>query len=521
MQPQKTISDVQANRALTRRLARCTDLPSPSGIAIRIIDLCQNPETTMMEVAEVLGHDPALSAKLLRMANSALYARHRRTENIRQAISLFGLNGTLTLSLGFSLVGGERRKIAKGIDHNRFWRRSLAVAVGSQIIGEHLQVGAREELFLAGLLQDIGMLALEKAYPDLYRGMAGRHPPHRQIIEIEESRLQTDHAAIGAWLLRQWRLSENLVEAVARSHWATEKQPESAVSFNDIVAAASDLADIWWQDEPHDALQAWHRIANAPLNLSPDTAKLIVAETANLMTETTALFDIDCDDTVESDLLLQQARELSALRNLRDLQESRVMREKAESLVAHAQELEEAVRRDNLTGLYNRNHLEEILQGECRLAVQNSFPLTVAFIDLDHFKSVNDRFGHQAGDAVLVHCARLLLQNTRHSDIVARYGGEEFVAVLPGTNHAGAQRVCERMLSSLRDTPCTLSDENTITVTASIGVVIFENDNEIHNVYDLLRAADRALYVAKSSGRDRIVYSESRQDGLPPSHTGA
>ena len=197
------------------------------------------------------------------------------------------------------------------------------------------------------------------------------------------------------------------------------------------------------------------------------------------------------------------------------------MHEEAESLVARAQELEEAVRRDNLTGLYNRNHLEEILQGECQLAIQNSFPLTVAFIDLDHFKSVNDRFGHQAGDAVLVHCARLLLQNTRHSDIVARYGGEEFVAVLPGTNHAGAQRVCERMSSALRDTPCTLSDGNTITVTASIGVVIFENGNTIHNVYDLLRAADRALYVAKSSGRNRIVYSDNGQNESPPSPTGA
>lgn len=513
MQPQYSIRDVQSNPDLTMRLARCTDLPSPSGIAIRIIDLCQNPETTMMEVATVLGHDPALSTKLLRMANSALYARHRRTDNIRQAISLFGLNGTLTLSLGFSLVSSARQNIAKGIDHDRFWRRALAVAVGSQIIGQHLQVGAREELFLAGLLQDIGMLALEKAYPDLYQGLAGWHPPHRQIIELEESGLRGDHAAIGAWLLRQWRLPEYLVEAVACSHRTTERQPDSAPGFTDIVAAASDLADIWWHDEPRDAQQAWLLSATANLGLAPEAAAEIVAETANAMTETTAMFDIECDDTVLPDLLLEQARELIALRNLHDMQESRVMREKAESLVARAQELEEAVRRDNLTGLYNRNHLEEILQGECQLAIQNSFPLTVAFIDLDHFKSVNDRFGHQAGDAVLVHCARLLLQNTRHSDIVARYGGEEFVAVLPGTNRAGAQRVCDRMLSSLRDTPCALAGGNEVTVTASIGVVIFENGNTIHNVYDLLRAADRALYVAKSSGRDRIVYSDDERNG--------
>ncbi|MFQ5488403.1 MAG: HDOD domain-containing protein, partial [Gammaproteobacteria bacterium] len=124
--------------ALTKKLQLCTELPSPAGIAIRIIELCQDPDTSLGEVASVIGHDPAISAKLMRMANSPLYARQRKIENIRQAISLFGLNGTLTLALGFSVVDSSRQQ-GGCLDHNHFWRRSLACAISSQLLGARLE----------------------------------------------------------------------------------------------------------------------------------------------------------------------------------------------------------------------------------------------------------------------------------------------------------------------------------------------------------------------------------------------
>jgi diguanylate cyclase (GGDEF)-like protein len=230
-----------------------------------------------------------------------------------------------------------------------------------------------------------------------------------------------------------------------------------------------------------------------------------LSETLRLHGETAAVFDIDPGKDVPSDMLLEQAKEIAAIRSLRDMQDVAAMKEKAEALVSRTQELEEAIRRDDLTGLFNRTYLEAIMATECELATKISYPLAVAFIDLDHFKAINDQYGHQAGDTVLIHCARLLLQNTRHSDITARYGGEEFVVVLPGTPRQGAQRVCERMLQSLRDTPCALADGGEIVATASIGLAIFEDSKTINNVHDLLHTADRALYEAKSRGRNQLV----------------
>ena len=107
-QSQEPLSSQIDSKVLYARLKRCTNLPSPPPVGMRIVELGQDPETTVHQVAEVVGLDPALTAKILRMANSPLYARQRKTENLRQAITLFGLNGTLTLALSFTIIGSSR-----------------------------------------------------------------------------------------------------------------------------------------------------------------------------------------------------------------------------------------------------------------------------------------------------------------------------------------------------------------------------------------------------------------------------
>ena len=207
-----------ANNELRNRLEHCTNLPSPPGVATRIIELSLDPNVSLNDVAAAVRVDPALTTKILRIANSAFYARQRKIDNLHQAIMMFGLNGTLTLALSFSLVKSLCGTDGKGMDYNLFWRRSLAAAIACRSIGSRLQLGSKEDLFLTGLIQDIGMLALDQFVPDLYQEIGPQQGDHLHVQNVERETLSTDHAAVGAWLLQRWNLPERWVQAVAGSH---------------------------------------------------------------------------------------------------------------------------------------------------------------------------------------------------------------------------------------------------------------------------------------------------------------
>ncbi|MFZ5774669.1 MAG: GGDEF domain-containing protein [Thermodesulfobacteriota bacterium] len=158
---------------------------------------------------------------------------------------------------------------------------------------------------------------------------------------------------------------------------------------------------------------------------------------------------------------------------------------------------------DGLTGLYNHRHFQEMLRHEFLLAQRNRADLACMMLDLDHFKEVNDSCGHQFGDLVLKGTAIQILDETRRTDTVARYGGEEFAILLPNTDLSGALRIAERIRKRAGDY-LHQNGSHTKRVTISIGVA----STGIHhpeNPEDLLLYADRALYLAKETGRDRVL----------------
>ena len=177
------------------------------------------------------------------------------------------------------------------------------------------------------------------------------------------------------------------------------------------------------------------------------------------------------------------------------------------SLVSHWRERERRIealaKTDPLTELYNRRFFMELFERELDKARRYNQPLSCVMVDLDHFKRINDRHGHLAGDQVLLSAARAMKAGVRTTDLLARYGGEEFVIVLPLTDAAGAQELAERCRRLVHDSPV-MHDKATISVTASMGVATFPHEG-VQTVDDLLSLADEALYRAKEAGRDRIA----------------
>ncbi len=158
--------------------------------------------------------------------------------------------------------------------------------------------------------------------------------------------------------------------------------------------------------------------------------------------------------------------------------------------------------RDPLTRTFNRRFLPSVLGREIAMAQSTRAPLSVLMIDVDHFKGINDRYGHPAGDAVLGQVAELIINSVRSSDFVFRYGGEEFLIVLIESDVAEAQRVAEGLRLRFQDQAITLPDHTTIKATMSIGVAGYTG----HPDYEvLIDAADRALYKAKNNGRNQVA----------------
>ncbi len=159
--------------------------------------------------------------------------------------------------------------------------------------------------------------------------------------------------------------------------------------------------------------------------------------------------------------------------------------------------------RDPLTGLFNRRYMEETLARETRRAARNRHPVGIIMLDLDHFKTVNDRFGHEAGDRLLRAVGGLLSRSVRSEDIACRYGGEEFTLIMPEAALGEAAERAEAVRRAIRDLRVEYRDEVVGSVTGSLGVAVYPD----HGPTGLaaLAAADAALYFAKARGRDRVA----------------
>lgn len=161
---------------------------------------------------------------------------------------------------------------------------------------------------------------------------------------------------------------------------------------------------------------------------------------------------------------------------------------------------------DALTGVFNRGHFMERLEAEAGRHFRTGDPLTLLMLDADHFKAINDTFGHSTGDRALIAIAQTASAALREGDVFARYGGEEFVALLPSTTRSEGIELAERVRTAVAALSVTSNDGRAVPVTVSIGVsVLTSPDPECRRLFD---SADGALYEAKRGGRNRCVVAE-------------
>jgi diguanylate cyclase (GGDEF)-like protein/PAS domain S-box-containing protein len=172
--------------------------------------------------------------------------------------------------------------------------------------------------------------------------------------------------------------------------------------------------------------------------------------------------------------------------------------------VKYREKLKKLASKDSLTGLYNRRYFTDMSSKILELARRNLHNTSIVMLDIDRFKNINDIYGHQVGDEVIVLISNLLKKNTRSSDINCRFGGEEFIILLPKTNILGALAIAEDLRALIEDSEIKLQNSEVVKFTSSFGVSEI-NLNSDKSIEDSIKRADKALYRAKNSGRNRVI----------------
>lgn len=469
-------------------------LPSLPAVAFEVIDLVQRPDVGIEQLAATIGNDPALSSKILKTVNSSFYAQARSITTINQAIVVMGMNAVRTLALGFTLVDSVDNEGA--LDHEAFWRHNVRSATAARTLAARFAPARNEEAFLAGLLCRLGVLALDRVvgaeYAELFAAAGG---DFAQLETLEEERFGFTHLVVGEQLAANWNLPPTVQQSMAH-HRSPDEAEDDVRDLVRLVAAGDDLAGVFSATPGH-ALERYRSRAAEWYDLDEAQAEALLAEADAATKSLFQTFEINAQGLPGVAEILARANEALAAVSMQAAQDAQRLEEQNRALAEQAST-------DGLTGLANRRKFDRFVTEQVAIAHRYRGPLSVLFMDLDHFKQVNDVHGHQAGDDVLRAVGEVLRTTVREADLAARYGGEEFAVVMPATALEEGAQAAERVRVALETAPVELENGTSLVVTASIGVAQLLS-TKLEAPEDLVARADAAVYEAKSNGRNRVV----------------
>lgn len=490
---------------LSRQLSECNSLPTLPVVALKIIELAKDPTAKLGDISRIVSSDPALSVRLLKVVNSSMYSQRRAVTNIREALTLLGLNAAFSITLSFSIIDSlkENEKNNANLDH--YWKRSILSGVTSKIIGSRMGLYNLEDLFLASLLQDVGVLVFEKINLSPY---GQNKVNHADRIALENKNFGTDHSYIGAWLLELWGLPKKITNAIKYSHYLNNvylSNEDDDYHFVSCVNLSGILADIWLEDTPTELVQTIKKAAQLMMDVDSDEFELVVSEINNELPKVSSLFDIDLNSEIERGQLLENAREISMERSIHVIKESESNKRYIKKIEKQVRSIEDEIHHDHLTKTFSRKYIENELVENFEYATTNSWPLSLAFIDVDGFKEINDSHGHVFGDTVLVSIADFFSNNVRQTDILARYGGDEFVLMLPGATVDAAEEMLNRLIKMMQGGKEALQVGSiNLVPSVSIGIATHMDKIKFENLESFIQSADKALYDSKLAGKNRV-----------------
>lgn len=620
-------------------------LPSPKGAALEVFRLSQNEDITNLEIARAIKVDPALSSRIVKAANSPSLHHVKPVVSIMDALVVLGMNTVRQLALALSLVDNNRSGACKKFDYQAFWSHSLLTAIVAQKLIVRKGMGSPEEIFVLGLLSQIGALALATAYPKEYAAILEKAASGTDVklVDLERAEFGVDHNQLTREMLADWNIPQVFHEVAlhhedpsqssilegsrewtllhilhvanyfARVCMAQVKQRQAMVPkliFKSIRLGVESEALIEMGDKVVVEWQDWGKAYGIRTVAIPPFAKLL--EVAPLAPEALGgmeiprnpsdyklrilLLDDDRAILLMLKMLLERvghtvfmanngkdalsmlekhmpqlilvdwimpgmsglefckalrkneewrniyvfmmtaqestdrmveafeagandymtkpinpkvlAARLGAAQRVVQLQEElefdhQQLHKLATELAVSNERLQQLALTDVLTGLPNRRSANEHLEQQWAIAARSGRQLSCMMVDIDHFKKINDEYGHKAGDDALKRVAETMNLSVRKQDIACRFGGEEFLVICPDTPAEQLCRLAERLRNAISKIVLPDVHARNCLITVSIGLA--SKEPGVASPEMLLQLADKRLYEAKNKGRNRIV----------------
>jgi len=626
------------HRASYDELRHSGSLPSPTGVGLAILRLTQREDFVLGPLARTIQSDPALTGRMLKLANASLVAGQQPIVSVEEAVLRLSVGTVRSVALGFRLIGAERAGEVRGFDYEGYWSRTLINAIAARFLAQERGDVPQSAAFTCALLAGIGRLALAVAHPEPYAELV-KHSSgldSEAVLALERRDLGLDHSELGSAMLSEWKLPESMAFAVSafeRRAGALHAPSAAAAALEQVLRGAAQLGAAFLASEGFSAKtwsrgsdtsflarelavapaailrlrerivlewQEWSTLLEVPTGapppevlgetgmrrqqqVSPRRGLRILAVDDDPVTlrllrhhlgqdghtiavasngaEALAIALRSQPQMVVTDLSMPEMDGLELCRALRasnvcsdayvlvvtgDGEESRVveafeaganeyvnkpfnpkillarvragqrlieLHERVESdkkelnrqnvqMTVLNRKLNSAAMTDVLTDLPNRRYALRRLEEELAISKAENTPLSVILLDIDHFKPVNDRYGHDIGDMVLRETAAALRNCTRKSEVVCRLGGEEFLVIVPQSTREGSAHFAERLRLAVEGLQVRAGSFDG-RVTVSLGVAGLEDG--VDTVDELIKLADTRAYMAKASGRNCVV----------------
>jgi two-component system cell cycle response regulator len=495
-------------------------LPTLPGIALEVMKLSLSPDVSIPRMANLILKDVGLSTRILKTVNSPYYPLSRSVTNISDALVLLGLQTVKNITLSLTVMDSFKGRLDMQV-YNLLQTRSLKTAVTAQAVAEDSRLIPSENAFLGGLLEELGILLLACLAPQEFTACLDEAEKRGlDITIIVRESLQVDYSELGLKLAEHWSLA-GPIKDVIRYHRNPEEArqaniPEENFRYVIIGHLGHLAAEIYTGQQKILRIEQFKEGYRRYLNKADSDADNVLHKLADLIAKAAAAFNISTPPPRNYALILEDANAELARINLQYEQMYRELMDKVDELDLMNKQLntltdelsrknailEDLAAKDGLTGLYNHRYFQEFMRKQVLQAKRYERVVSLVLLDIDHFKNLNDTYGHQCGDQVLKELAAILRSLVRKSDIIARYGGEEFAIIMPETDIRGALIAAEKIRRKVQQHKSLTPADEAVTFTISLGVA--ELSESVDGATGLMGAADRRLYQAKRSGRNQV-----------------